>query len=67
MRLQEVAWPKSKKETRNAFLARLRRTALSLLADCINRVIGNLETRLKLLKKADGGLFVERGHSGTIA
>ena len=66
MRLQEVAWPKSKKETHNAFLARLRRTALSLLADYIKRLIGNLETRLKLLKKADGGHFVEADHSGTI-
>ena len=66
MRLQEANWPKSKKETREAFLARLRRTAMTLPASYINSVIGNLETRLKLLKKADGGHFVEGGRAGAI-
>ena len=66
MRLPEPAWPKSKKETRQAFLERLRRTAMSLPADYINSVIGNLEKRLKLLRKPDGGHFVEGGHSGAI-
>ena len=59
MRRQEANWPKSKKETREAFLARLRRTAMNFPASYINSVIGNLETRVKLLKKADGGHFVE--------
>ena len=66
MRLQESRWPTSKKETRKAFLARLRRTAKSLSADYVNKVIGNLKSRLKLLKKATGRHFVEGGHSGAI-
>ena len=63
MHPQEARWPKSKKEARKAFLARLRRTAMSLSADYINKVFGNLESRLKLLKKAKGRHFVEGGHS----
>ena len=66
MRLQEARWPKSKKETRRAFLARLRRTAMALPPDYINRVIGNLEARVQLLKKANGGHFIEGGHSAAV-
>jgi len=63
MRSQEAKWPDSKKETRKTFVARLRRTAMSLPSDYINKVIGNLEARVKLLKAADGRHFVEGGHS----
>ena len=62
MRFQVARWSKSKKETRKAFLARLRRTAMALPADYINKVIGNLEARLQFLTKADGGHFIESGH-----
>ena len=67
MRLQGSRWPTSKKETRKAFLARLRRTAKSLSADYVNKVTGNLESRLKLLRKATGRHFVEGGHANAAA
>ena len=67
MCLQESRWPTPKKETRKAFLARLRRTAKSLSADYVNKVTGNLESRLKLLKKATGRHFVEGGHANAAA
>ena len=67
MCFQEGRWPKSKKETRKAFLARLRRTAKSLSADYVNKVTGNLESRLKLLRKATGRHFVEGGHANAAA
>ena len=63
MCFQEGRWPKSKKETRKAFLARLRRTAMCVSASYINKIIGNLESRLKLVKKAKGRHSVEGGHS----
>ena len=52
---------------RKAFLARMRRTAKSLSADYVNKVIGNLKSRLKLLKKATGRHFVEGGHANAAA
>ena len=66
MRFQVARWSKLKKEKRKAFLARLRRTAMALPADYINKVIGNLEAHLQLLKKADGGDFIEGGHSAAV-
>lgn len=59
MRKQEQYWPKSKKETRKAFLDRLRRTAMNLRTEYINKTIGNLEKRCQLLVKAKGGQFAE--------
>ena len=59
-------WPKPEKEIRKAFLGRLRRTAMALHADYINKVTGNLEALLQLLKKADGGDFIEGGHSAAV-
>ena len=39
---------------------------MALPADYINKVIGNLEARLQLLNKADGGDFIEGGHSAAV-
>ena len=61
MRKQEQSWPMSKKESRKAFLGRLRRTAMKLPTEYIDKTIGNLERRCQLLKEAKGGHFAEGG------
>ena len=61
MRKQEQSWPTSKKESRKAFLGRLRRTAMKLPTEYIDKTIGNLERRCQLLKEAKGGHFAEGG------
>ncbi len=66
MRKQEKNWPKSKRETRAAYLARLRRTAMSLPSDYIEKVIGNLQKRCTKLVNAKGGHFIEGGDKGLI-
>ena len=62
MRSQEAKWSARKKETRDQYLARLKRTALNLPELYINKVIANIDHRLKLLKDAKGGHFPEGGH-----
>ena len=42
MRAQEKAWPNSRKETRKAFMARLRRTAMRLPSSFVEKAIGNI-------------------------
>ena len=66
MREQEKNWPKSKRKTRAAYLARLRRTAMSLPSDYIGKVIGNLQKRCTKLVNAKGGRFIEGGDKGLI-
>lgn len=60
MRKHELKWPAGKRETRNAYLCRLRRTASKLPADFINKSIGDMKRRCQRLYNAAGG-FIEEG------
>jgi hypothetical protein len=61
MRKQEKNWPATKTETRDAYVKRLRRTAMNLSPDYINRIIGTMAKRVRLLGAAKGGHFREGG------
>jgi len=61
MRAQERRWPVNKKETREKYLARLRRTALRLPPKFINSSIKNMKERCQRLHKAKGGHIEEGG------
>ena len=67
MRKQEEKWPSTRRETRGAFIRRLRRTALRLRSAEINRAIGDKRRRCALLYKAKGGLFEEGGRASKAA
>ena len=59
MREEEQGWPRSKTETRDQYLARLRRTALGLPKKFIQESLQNMKTRCERLWKAEGGNFEE--------
>ena len=59
MRKQEKSWPSSKKETRSDFGRRLDQTARRLPSAFIDRSVGDLSRRCKLLYEAKGALFEE--------
>ena len=61
MRRQERRWPVGKKETRAAYLKRLRLIALRLPKVCINKSISNMRVRCKRLPAARGRHFEEGG------
>ena len=61
MRQQEKRFPKSKRETRAAFIDRLRRTAKGLSALFINKATGNMKERCERLFQARGHHFEEGG------
>ena len=61
MRAQEKKFPKSKRETRAEYIARLRKVAKRLPASFINKAIGNMVTRCRRLYDAQGGHFEEGG------
>ena len=61
MRQQESAWPSTKTETRTQYLRRLRRTAMGLPTEYIEKAVGNLETRTLQLAAARGGHIREGG------
>ena len=63
MREQERNWT-SKKETRDQYVARLKKTAQDLDHDFVNNSIGNLVVRCERLYQAQGGYFLEGGSSG---
>ena len=63
MRRQERAWPEDKRETRQAFIKRLARTAKALPEDFINKSVSDFKRRCELLYKARGGLFEEGGRA----
>jgi len=62
MRRQELNWPKAKRESRNDYLRRLRRTALRLPAGFINKSISDMKRRCQRLYDAAGGFIEEGGH-----
>ena len=59
MRRAECLWPEDRRETREEFIRRLRRTALAVPQHSINKAIGDLARRAELLYRAKGGLFDE--------
>jgi len=61
MRAQEAKWSKSKRETREEYLGRLRRTALSLPRHFVMDAVGDMKRRCQRLFAAKGGLFEEGG------
>ena len=63
MRRQERLWPESKKETRAAYLTRLRRTALRLPGSFCEKSIKDMRRRSRLLFKAKGKHFEEGGRT----
>ena len=61
MRRQERRWPVGKRETRAAYLARLRRVALRLPKAFIDKSICNMKVRCQRLLAARGKHFEEGG------
>ena len=61
MRQTEAKWPKVQRETRQAYLARLRRTAVSLSADYIRKIVGAMSGRVQQVLDARGHFFPEGG------
>ena len=59
MRLQERSFPKGKKETKDAFKARLRKTALGLPQSLVKKCVCDMRRRCQLIAKAKGGLIKE--------
>ena len=63
MRIQERRFPKAKKESRQQFLARLRRTAMRLSKKTVDGMIGDMARRVRRLYEAKGNLIEEGGAS----
>jgi hypothetical protein len=61
MRAKEKSWPATRRETRKAYLARLRRTALSTPRDYVQRIIGALHKRCGQVAAAKGSHIAEGG------
>ena len=61
MRAEERNWPKNKREARDDYMQRLRRTALRLPTAFITKSIGDMQRRCQRLYEAKGGLFEEGG------
>ena len=61
MRSQEQKCPVSKREAREEFLARLRRTALRLPATFVRKAIGDMKPRCERLQEANGWHIREGG------
>ena len=59
LRTQESKFPKNKKETKAAFLARLRKTALGLPATVVRKAVQDMQRRCKEIDEAEGGLIDE--------
>ena len=62
MRAEEKSWPKSKRETREDYASRLRRTALRLPRSFIESSIGDMQRRCQRLFEAKGNHFEEGGN-----
>eukprot|EP00973_Karenia_brevis_P090775 12404220-Karenia_brevis.AAC.1 len=58
MRSQESSMPKNTKESKDQFLKRLRRTALSLPSSVVQRAVMDMPRRLQCIEKAKGGHFI---------
>lgn len=63
MRKTEAKWPKAKRETRAAYLARLKRTAQSMSSQYITNIVGALAGRVQQVIEAGGSYFPEGGNT----
>ena len=61
MRRMESKLPNNKRETRQAYLARLRRTACSLSTDYVSSIVGDLAGRVQQVIPSQGSFFPEGG------
>lgn len=61
MRKQERSFPKGKRETREEFVARLRRVAVRLPRGFVEKAVGDMARRCERLYMAKGGHFEEGG------
>ena len=61
MRVQEAKMPRSKVEIRKQYINRLHKTAKALPKGLVNRIVGDMRRRVRLLYKAKGGFFEEGG------
>ena len=59
MREQERSFDEKKKETRESYLARLRRTALGLPSSVVKKAVMDMHRRVRLAVAAMGGVFLE--------
>ena len=59
LRKAEHLFPEDRKETRDDFIIRLKKMALSIPPADVSKVIGDLARRCELLYRAKGGLFEE--------
>jgi transposase len=57
MRRQERKWPKGKRESRDGYMARLKRTAFRLPKSFVEKSIGDMRRRCRLLLAAKGHHF----------
>ena len=64
MRKQERKYPRSKRETRAAYIVWLRRAALALPKPFIRKAICNMKRRCQLIFAAKGGHIEEGGRHG---
>ena len=55
MRARERMFPVGKRETRAAFIRRLKRTAKSIPSDMVSKSIGGMKKRCQRLVAAEGG------------
>ena len=61
MRKQELRWPAGRRETRDAYVSRLRRTAVSLPRTFLEQTIGDMARRCRRLFEVRGHHFEEGG------
>ena len=64
MRQQEKDWPAGRRETRVQYLSRLRKAALSLPREFVEKSVGDMSRRCKRLLDAEGCYFEEGGRRG---
>ena len=62
MRRQELKWASGRKESREQYLGRLKRTATKLPRSFLQNSIGDMARRCRRLHAARGGYFEEGGH-----
>lgn len=63
MRKTEAAFPRGRRESRKAFIARLRRAAMSLPRSFIDKSIGDMRRRCQRCFARRGGFFEEGGRA----
>ena len=59
LREQEAAFPKSKRETREEYIKRLKQTILRVPASALGPLVSSMKRRCQALEKAGGKHFEE--------